>query len=114
MSNCGLFSCSLFSVQKITLLRYTDCMRTHSIPSHETAGNLVSFDGWINSLDKTRTTGWRWRKDGLIKSVNIFGKLYITREEITKFERRALAGEFYKEAITPSTRLTAAKSKPAL
>jgi hypothetical protein len=33
--------------------------------------------------------------------VNIFGKLYITRDEIAKFERRALAGEFHKDATTP-------------
>jgi hypothetical protein len=68
------------------------------------AGNLVSFDGWLESLDKTRGTGWRWRKDGLIKTVNIFGKLYIHRDEIAHFERRALAGEFHKDSVTPSPR----------
>jgi len=77
-------------------------MQAHSIPSHETAGTLVSFDGWINSLDKTRTTGWRWRRDGVIQTVNVFGKLYITREEIARFEARAISGEFHKAAITPS------------
>ena len=76
-------------------------MQAHPIANHETSGNLVSFYGWLESLDKTRTTGWRWRKDGLIKTVNIFGKLYITRDEIAKFERRAMAGEFHKEATTP-------------
>jgi hypothetical protein len=76
-------------------------MQTHSLAPHETAGNLVSFDGWLDSLDKTRTTGWRWRKDGLIKTVNIFGKLYISRDEIARFERRALAGEFHKDARVP-------------
>jgi hypothetical protein len=73
-------------------------------PSSNNAGNLVSFYGWLESLDKTRTTGWRWRRDGLIKTVNIFGKLYVHREEIAKFESRALAGEFHKESITPSRR----------
>lgn len=76
-------------------------MQTHSLAPQETAGNLVSFDGWLDSLDKTRTTGWRWRRDGLVKTVNIFGKLYITRDEIARFERRALAGEFHKDAPIP-------------
>ncbi len=67
----------------------------------ETTGNLVAFDGWLESLDKTRTTGWRWRKEGLIKTVNIFGKLYITRDEIARFERRAIAGEFHKDGTVP-------------
>jgi hypothetical protein len=83
-------------------------MQTHSLQPHETTGNLISFDDWINSLNKTRTTGWRWRKSGLIKTVNIFGKLYITRSEIAKFESRALGGEFHKEATTPATRVSAA------
>ena len=76
-------------------------MQAHPIAPQETAGNLVSFYGWLESLDKTRTTGWRWRKDGLVKTVNIFGKLYITREEIARFERRAIAGEFHKDTPTP-------------
>jgi hypothetical protein len=29
--------------------------------------------------------------------INIFGKLYITREMIAEFERRALAGELAKD-----------------
>ncbi len=77
-------------------------MQSSPIPFHyETSGTLVSFDGWLESLDKTRTTGWRWRKEGLIKTVNIFGKLYISRDEIARFERRALAGEFHKDARVP-------------
>jgi hypothetical protein len=76
-------------------------MQVNPIVPHETSGNLVSFDGWLDTLDKTRTTGWRWRKEGLIKTVNIFGKLYISRDEIARFERRALAGEFHKDSRVP-------------
>ena len=66
-------------------------MKTQSTPL---PGNLVSFDAWISSLDKTRGTGWRWRRAGVVETVNVFGKCYISREEITRFETRAAAGEF--------------------
>jgi hypothetical protein len=74
----------------------------NQIPSHETGGTLVSFAKWLESLDITRATGWRWRRDGTIKTVNIFGKLYVTREEIARFEQRAMAGEFHRDSPTPS------------
>jgi hypothetical protein len=70
-----------------------------------THGNLRSFYGWLDSIDKTRTTGWRWRKEGLIKTVNIFGKLYVTTDEIARFESRAIAGEFHKEIVAPCHRV---------
>lgn len=77
-------------------------MKINHTASHEAAGNLVSYFGWLETLDKTRTTGWRWRKNGLIKTVNIFGKLYVTREEIARFESRATSGEFHREPRTPA------------
>ena len=61
-------------------------------------GNLASFDAWLASLAKTRATGFRWRKQyPWLKTVNIFGKLYISRDVIAEFERRALAGELAKD-----------------
>jgi len=84
-------------------------MQTHSNQFNINAGTLVSFDDWINSLGKTRTTGWRWRKGGLIRTVNIFGKLYISREEIDCFEKRAIAGQFHRESGIPSHRATPAQ-----
>jgi len=74
-------------------------MANNSVPLNS---SLVSFDSWLEALDKTRTTGWRWRKDGLISAVNVFGKLYVSRDEISRFERRAIAGEFHREAKMPS------------
>lgn len=56
--------------------------------------NLVPFDDWLSQLGKTRCTGWRWRKEGIISTVNMFGLYYITREEIARFEARAMAGDF--------------------
>lgn len=64
-------------------------------------GDLVSFDRWLESLGITRNTGWRWRKLGLISPINIFGRLYLPKSEIERFNRRAIAGEFSKEAKMP-------------
>ena len=69
---------------------------------------LTSFELWLASLGLTRTTGYRYRKQGLIQTTNIFGRLYVTREEIEKFERRAIAGEFHKDVKTPARRELAA------
>jgi hypothetical protein len=77
-------------------------MQKNTTGSNTTAGTLSSFDVFLERLNKTRTTGWRWRRDGVIQTVNVFGKLYITREEIARFEVRAISGEFHKAAITPS------------
>ena len=63
------------------------------------ASGLVSWNGWLKELNRTRACGHRWRKsypwlDAGI--VNVFGKLYIRRDTIAEFERRAIAGELTK------------------
>jgi hypothetical protein len=68
--------------------------------ARQAASGIVPFQAWLDELTKTRATGHRWRKEypwlneGI---VNVFGKLYIRRETIAEFERRALAGELAKE-----------------
>jgi len=76
-------------------------MQANTNAHQATTGNLVSYFGWLGTLGRTRTTGWRWRRSGLIEVVNIFGKLYVTRDEIARFERRAMSGEFHKETASP-------------
>jgi predicted site-specific integrase-resolvase len=75
-------------------------MMTHA-PASNTS-NLVAFDQWLASIGLTRTTGYRYRRQGLLNTVNIFGRLYITREEIARFEQRALNGEFARSVLTPA------------
>lgn len=58
------------------------------------AGDLVCFYNWLKSINKTRGTGWNYRRRGWIETINIAGSLYISREEIARFEKRAKAGEF--------------------
>jgi hypothetical protein len=74
-----------------------------ALPSNGPAtSNLVSFDEWLRSISLTRTTGYRYRRKGLVNTVNIFGRLYISREEIGRFEARAMSGEFAREVSAPS------------
>ncbi len=80
-------------------------MDTYPATSSNTdPSKLFAFDEYIKGRGLTRTTGFRYRKQGLLQTVNIFGRLYITREEIERFERRAINGDFHKEAKTPSAR----------
>lgn len=66
--------------------------------------NLVPWDKWLKDIGLDRSTGYRYRKRGLLAVVNVFGRLYITRDEILRFESRALAGEFALRSSTPVRR----------
>jgi hypothetical protein len=69
--------------------------------SDQAVSNLLAFDRWLKDIDRTPATGWRWRKRGWIDTVNICGRLYVSRHEINRFEERAAAGEFSKTHKTP-------------
>lgn len=71
-------------------------------------GNLVALLAWLSSVGVQPVTAWRWRRKGWLTTVNICGRLYITRETIAEFERRAMSGEFAKESKSPRR-----KSAPA-
>jgi hypothetical protein len=70
-------------------------------PQSPTA-SLVLFDRWLRSIPLTPATGWRYRKRGWITTVNVCGRVFITKDEIAKFESRAVAGEFSRVHKTPS------------
>lgn len=72
--------------------------------SESNCGNLVPFDEWLRSIKKGRVTGWNWRKKGVVKAINVFGGIYITRAEIARFETRAANGEFVVQRRAPVAR----------
>jgi hypothetical protein len=74
-------------------------MPTQTIPI--TASDLIAYDQWLASLPISPATGWRWRKRGWVPTVNICGRVYVSRSAIAEFERRAAAGEFAKQHVTP-------------
>lgn len=69
--------------------------------AQSTVSNLSAYDKWLENMGITAATGWRWRRDGLITTVNILGRVYISREAVESFERRAAAGDFAKVHQTP-------------
>jgi hypothetical protein len=77
---------------------HDNIMATLSIPN---ASDLVAYDHWLSELPISPATGWRWRKRGWILTINIAGRVYVSRRDIAEFERRAAAGEFAKQHVTP-------------
>jgi hypothetical protein len=47
---------------------------------------MVALNRWLDSLGRNAVTGWRWRRDGWIETVNVAGRQYITTAEIRRFE----------------------------
>ena len=70
--------------------------------SAPTTTTVISLSKWLQQVGVTNITGWRWRKKGWLKTVNIAGRQYLTQEAIEEFHRRVVAGEFAKEHKTPS------------
>jgi hypothetical protein len=66
----------------------TDCNNGVEIPA------IISFAKFLNTIGRSRTTGWRWRQHGWINVVIIAGRPYVRREDIKKFLARAERGEF--------------------
>jgi len=65
---------------------------------------LINFSKWLAEMGVTATTGWRWRKKGILRTINIYGRLYLSDDAIAEFHRRASAGEFAAE-LKPGKRL---------
>jgi hypothetical protein len=55
---------------------------------------LVPWEKWMKDMNLSRATAYRHRIAGRIVAITIFGKLYVSRAEIARFEERAKAGEF--------------------
>ncbi len=62
---------------------------------------LRSLTGWLAEVGVSSITGWRWRKRGWLKTVNIGGRHYVSKEAVLEFKRRAELGEF--ASLTPNS-----------
>ena len=80
--------------------------------AQSSVSNLCAYDNWLENMGISAATGWRWRRDGLITTVNILGRIYIAREVIDSFERRAAAGEFAKVHFTPRRKRVTSAVQP--
>jgi hypothetical protein len=62
---------------------------------------MMSLDKFIEQTGLSAVTVWRYRKKGMLTTVNICGRQYILRAEIARFNQRAAAGEFAKSPNPP-------------
>ena len=77
-------------------------MNTSPSTSTSSGATVVSLSKWLEQVGVTPITAWRWRKKGWLRTVNIAGRQYLTREAIDEFHRRVVAGEFAQEHKIPS------------
>jgi len=81
-------------------------MTSSDTPRNETmeqsVSPLVCFNTFLESLGVTQATGWRFRKRGWVRTVNLAGRLYVARSEIERFHQRAASGEFSQIHKTPN------------
>jgi hypothetical protein len=54
----------------------------------------IPLNRWLEKLNISSVTAWRWRKRGWLKVVNVGGRLFVRPQDLVEFENRALAGEF--------------------
>ena len=69
---------------------------TESSEDNYIVPGLMSLDKFIEGIGVTRETLVKWRRNGLLETCNIYGRLYVTTEEAARFLRRAVSGEFAK------------------
>jgi hypothetical protein len=85
-----------------------------SAPEHQAPiGGIVLFKRYLASVGVTACCGWRWRRDGLISTINISGRVYVSRNEIARFEQRATQGEFRAIHVVPPPPTGQAEPEPA-
>jgi hypothetical protein len=53
---------------------------------------MMSLDKFVEQTGLSAVTVWRYRKKGMLTTVNICGRHYILRAEIARFNERAAAG----------------------
>jgi hypothetical protein len=86
-------------------------LETLTPPTYYMASKLIAYDEWLkNIVGISRTAGWYYRKRGWITPLNLSGRLFLTEEEVERFDQRLKAGEFAggrnskKEAIEAAVR----------
>ena len=62
---------------------------------------LLHLPKFLRQVGVSRSTGWRWIKAGVLKTVNIYGRNYVTRKAVEEFLSRAESGEFAQAPVVP-------------
>ena len=75
-------------------------------PEESVARKLpISLDKFREVLGRSRTTIYRWERDGLFQSYLIYNRRYVRAEVVEEFMRRAEAGEFAKPGYRPRRKM---------
>jgi hypothetical protein len=64
----------------------------------------IPLDKFTEQSGLSPVTIWRFRRAGMLTTVNICGRHYVTRAEIRRFNERAAAGEFAKAPARPKAK----------
>ena len=65
--------------------------------------DLIAVRKFRADVGTHASTIWRWIKRGwLAQPINIAGRLYLSREQIEEFKRRAAGGEFARPVRPPA------------
>ena len=59
--------------------------------------NLIKFESWTAGIGISRSTAWRWKQKGIIETININGRHFISADAIARFEQAAVAGKFAQD-----------------
>jgi hypothetical protein len=64
----------------------------------------IALHDFLRAVGVQPITGWRWRKAGILKTFQICGRQYVSREEVRRFNARAESGEFSTPLTPPRNR----------
>jgi hypothetical protein len=64
----------------------------------------MSLTAFTEIIRVERETMAKWRRNGWLETINIYGRHYVTDEEQRRFKQRAMAGEFAQTIQRPPSR----------
>lgn len=62
---------------------------------------IKALDKFTQEMGVSPGTVWRWRKQGILETVNLHGRPYVTNEQAARFVARVASGEFSKVKPVP-------------
>jgi hypothetical protein len=62
---------------------------------------IKALDKFTQEMGVSPGTVWRWRKQGILETVNLHGRPYVTNEQAGRFVARVASGEFSKVKPVP-------------
>jgi predicted site-specific integrase-resolvase len=62
---------------------------------------IKALDVFTRDMGVSPATVWRWRKQGILETVNLHGRQYVTSEQASRFVERLTSGEFARVQPVP-------------